>query len=68
MATFDQRNQRVTYQYNAAGDINFGTVENSLEFLGELKKLQRELGIALEQEVLSEDVATDAEYHMKKAV
>ena len=24
MAIFDQRGQRVAYQYNAAGDINFG--------------------------------------------
>ncbi len=24
MTIFDQRNQRVNYQYNAAGDINFG--------------------------------------------
>ena len=28
MAIFDQRGQRVTYQYNAAGDINFGAVQN----------------------------------------
>ncbi len=24
MPVFDQRGQKVTYQYNAAGDINFG--------------------------------------------
>jgi len=26
MAIFDQRRQQVSYQYNAAGDINFGAV------------------------------------------
>ena len=26
MAIFDQRGQQVSYQYNAAGDINFGAV------------------------------------------
>jgi hypothetical protein len=27
MAIFDQRGQQVTYQYNAAGDINLGAVQ-----------------------------------------
>jgi len=64
MATFDQRNQQVTYQYNAAGDIDIGDVRNNQELLGALRKLQRELGDALEQGALSMDAATDAEYHM----
>ena len=42
MAIFDQRGQRVTYQYNAAGDINFGAVQNRMDLVGELGKLQRE--------------------------
>ena len=31
MAIFDQRGQQVTYQYNAAGDINFGAVQNRMD-------------------------------------
>jgi hypothetical protein len=68
MATFDQRNQQVTYQYNAAGDINIGSIRNNQDLLEVLKKLQGELAAAAEQQVLSEDTATDAEYHIKKAV
>jgi hypothetical protein len=40
MAIFDQRGQRVTYQCNAAGDINFGAVRNRMDFVGELVLFQ----------------------------
>ena len=68
MVIFDQRGQQVTYQYNAAGDINFGAVQNKVDVLGELKKLQQELNQAIEQKALEGDVAIDAEYAVKKAV
>ena len=32
MSTFDQRGQRVMYQYNTAGDINFGAVHDRINF------------------------------------
>jgi hypothetical protein len=68
MAIFDQRGQQVTYQYNAAGDVNFGAVQNRLDLVGELGKLQRELTQARQAGVFDEGVATDAEYQLTKAV
>jgi hypothetical protein len=59
MAIFDQRGQQVTYQYNAAGDINVGAVQNRMDLVGELGKLQRELTQARQAGVLDEGVATD---------
>jgi hypothetical protein len=68
MAIFDQRGQQVTYQYNAAGDINFGAVQNRMDLVGELGKLQREMTQARQAGVFGEEVATDAEYQLTKAV
>jgi hypothetical protein len=68
MAIFDQRGQRVTYQYNAAGDINFGAVRNRMDFVGELGKLQGEMTKAKQAGVFDEGIATDAEYQLTKAV
>jgi hypothetical protein len=68
MAIFDQRGQRVTYQYNAAGNINFGAVQNQADLVGELEKLQQELAIAIQADVFDEEVSTDADYHLTKAV
>lgn len=68
MAVFDQRNQKVNYQYNAAGDINFGAVQNRVDLANELEKLHIELVKAIKANVLDEDTATDAEYNLKKAV
>ena len=68
MAIFDQRSQHVTYQYNAAGNINFGTVQNRMDVVGELEKLQTELVKAKQTGVFDEDVVTDAEYQLTKAV
>jgi hypothetical protein len=68
MAIFDQRGQQVTYQYNAAGDINFGAVQNGIDLVGELGKLQREMTQAKQAGVFDEGVATDAEYQLTKAV
>lgn len=36
---FDQRGQRVGSQYNAAGDINVGAVQNRMDLVGALEKL-----------------------------
>lgn len=68
MAIFDQRGQHVNYQYNAAGDINFGAVQNRIDVIGELEKLQVELGKAIEAGVFEEETATDAKYRLDKAV
>jgi hypothetical protein len=67
MSVFDQRGQRVTYQYNAAGDINLEKIGNRVEFTDQLQKLQREIEKAKEANALSDDAAADADYHLKKA-
>ena len=68
MTIFDQRYQKVTYQYNAAGNINFDVVQNRADALEELEKLQAELDRAVKVGVFDEDSATDAEYQLRKAV
>jgi hypothetical protein len=68
MAIFDQRGQKVTYQYNAAGDINFGAVHNRRDLVGELGKLYGEMAKAIQAGVFDEAVATEADYQVKKAV
>lgn len=68
MTVFDQRGQKVNYQYNAAGNINFGSVHNKFEVIEELQKVQDELSLAIKAGELDEDTATDVDYQMKKAV
>ncbi len=68
MSNFDQRNQQVTYQYNANRDINFGAVRNQSDVIGEIRKLQLELVTATEQKALTGEAALAAEAAVKKAV
>ena len=68
MATFDQRNQTVTYQYNAAGDINLENVTNRVELTGQLKKLKAELDRARDAEAIDPEVVTEVEYRISKAI
>jgi hypothetical protein len=42
MVIFDQRGQRVMWQYNAAGDINFWIVQNRKDLMRELQELKTE--------------------------
>jgi hypothetical protein len=65
---FDQRGQRVRYQYNAAGDINFGAAQDRQEAVAGLRKFRAELERAIQSGVLNEDKATIAGYQLKKAV
>lgn len=65
---FDQRGQHVTYQYNAYGNINFGAVENKIELLGELKKLQEEVQRAIEEKAVTGKSASEARYNVEQAV
>jgi hypothetical protein len=67
MSVFDQRGQHVTYQYNAADDINLHAVNNWAQFTEELRKLETEVVRAQEAHVLPEETAADAEYQLKKA-
>lgn len=69
MTIFDQRNQKVTYQYNAYyGNINFGAVENTVGLVEELRKLQEELQEATKKEAVIGEPAVDAQYNLDKAV
>ncbi|MDJ0619527.1 MAG: hypothetical protein QNJ63_22760 [Calothrix sp. MO_192.B10] len=68
MSVFDQRGQKVTYQYNAAGNINFSDVQNRADLVSEIEKLKAEVAKAREAEVIDADLATDVEYQITKAV
>ena len=64
---FDQRGQKVAYQYNAARDINFGAVQNQASFGEELQKLRSEVGKAKDAGALTEEDAADADHQINKA-
>jgi MFS superfamily sulfate permease-like transporter len=68
MSVFDQRGQKVTYQYNAAGNINFSAVENRADLVGELEKIKGEVAKARDAEVIDAELATDVNYHITKVV
>jgi hypothetical protein len=68
MSFFDQRGQSVTYQYNAAGDINVGAVHTPADLAGQLEKLRTELSRAEAAEAITQDAATDAGYQITKAI
>jgi hypothetical protein len=68
MAIFDQRGQHVTYQYNAAGNINFGMVQNRVDLVGELEKLKTEVITARDAGILSKKHATTVEYQITQAI
>jgi hypothetical protein len=65
---FDQRNQKVNSQYNAAGDMNFGSVQNPVDLAAELEKLKQQVAQATQQGDLSEETGTDADYQITKAI
>jgi AbiTii len=68
MTVFDQRGQNVQTQYNAAGDINFSSVQNSVEFVAELRKLKDEFSKVAKEEAIDAEVVTDTEYQLTKAI
>jgi AbiTii len=67
MSTFDQRGQQVQNQYNAARDVNIGSIQNQTVFLQELQKIKDEVSRAGEAKILIEDVVVDVEYEITKA-
>ncbi|MEM1167704.1 MAG: hypothetical protein AAGJ08_01060 [Cyanobacteria bacterium P01_H01_bin.35] len=68
MSVFDQRHQNVSYQYNAAGNINFAAVENCANFIEELEKLKAEIPKARDAEIINAEVSTDVQYQIQKAI
>ena len=67
MTQFDQRGQRVNTQYNVGRDLNFGTVQNSIDLVAELEKLKEEVIRARQNGILDEKKSTDVEYQIVKA-
>lgn len=67
MAQFDMRGQRVTNQYNAGRDMNFGAVQTSADLITALEQLNEQFIQAKEAGVLTEETATDAQYQVTKA-
>ena len=63
-----KRSQKVTYQYNAAGNINFGMVQNQANFVQELEKLMDEISQASEAQVISRESSTEAQYQVQKTI
>ncbi|MCK4826005.1 hypothetical protein KA005_60210 [bacterium] len=51
---FDQRGQNVKYQYNAAGNINFGAVHNAADFISQLDLLKQEVAKAHDEQLINE--------------
>jgi hypothetical protein len=68
MTIFDQRGQEVKYQYNAAGDINFGSVVNRADLVPEMRKLLAEVNKAAQAGVLSKELTSDVGTTIEKAV
>jgi hypothetical protein len=65
---FDQRGQKVDYQYNAAGNINFGVVKNNADLISQLDLLKMELTKAREGQVISELTESKAKTHLLEAI
>jgi len=65
---FDQRNQTVGYQYNAAGDMKFAAAADRADVVTQLEKLRGELDKASSGGAIGEEKATDADYQLTKAV
>jgi len=62
------RGQRVTKQYNAGRDINFGAVQTSVDLIAQLEQLNGQVAKAQEVGILTEETATDAQYQVTKAI
>jgi hypothetical protein len=68
VANFDMRGQRVTNQYNAGRDMNFGAVQNAVDLIAELEKLNGHILRARDAGLLSDETATDSQYQVAKAI
>ncbi|MCH8878080.1 MAG: hypothetical protein IIA89_14880 [Chloroflexi bacterium] len=67
VTVFDQRGQQVQYQFNAAGDIDLSAVKTIEQLSHQLDSLRTEIQAAKEADVIPEEVALEAEYHVLQA-
>ena len=68
MAQFDMRGQRVTNQYNAGRDMNFGAIQTPVDLIAALEQLNGQITQEQEVGVLSEETTTDTQYQVTKAI
>ncbi|MEO1352022.1 MAG: hypothetical protein AAFW84_25010 [Cyanobacteria bacterium J06635_15] len=74
VATFDQREQQVYSQNNAARDIyiegntSIGKVQDTGEFIRELQKLKSQLFKAGEAQIIDAELVTDVDYALASAI
>lgn len=61
-------NTQTISNVNQSRDINFSAVQNQAEFVKELKKLQKELTVAIEQKVFADDIKFEVGSRITKAV
>jgi YD repeat-containing protein len=67
VSVFDQRGQQVTYQYNAAGNINIDSARDNIGLATELEKLVEEIERAKEAKAVVKEIAVEAEYHVMQS-
>jgi hypothetical protein len=67
VANFDMRGQRVTNQYNAGRDMNFGAIQTPEDLMTAFEQLNEQFSQAKEAGVLSDEMATDAQDQITKA-
>jgi hypothetical protein len=68
MTTYDQTEQTIFYQYNAAGAINFRLVQNKYQLVTQLRRLVEEINMARVAGVVNEDIGIDVDAKLRKAV
>lgn len=70
VSTFDQSNQQISggTQYNAAGNINFQAVQNTVELVGQLEQLKATLRNAGDTRTIEGEIVDEAEFHVSKAI
>ena len=68
MTNFDMRGQQVNTQYIAGRDMHFGTVTTPADLIAELEKLKNHFAQAQADGIITEELATDTEYQVTKAI
>lgn len=68
MTVFDQRNQKVNYQYNANGDINFAQVESKTDFIHQLELIKNEISVCSKNNIAEESKLNEVENRIDRAI
>jgi hypothetical protein len=68
MTVFDQRKQKVGTQFNVSGNINFNSVQGSVELINQIERIKSEVTLAGESKSIDADLVTETNYHLQKAV